>query len=51
MYQRKKRELDPMLKVLNQLGEVEGIAESADVKAFTETIGNIKNLRVRPKKL
>jgi DNA-binding transcriptional regulator GbsR (MarR family) len=42
MYQRKKRELDPMLKVLNQLGEVEGIAESADVKAFTETIGNIK---------
>lgn len=42
MYQRKKRELDPMVKVLNQLSEVEGDKNDADVKAFTETIGNIK---------
>ncbi|GEO09788.1 GbsR/MarR family transcriptional regulator [Segetibacter aerophilus] len=42
MYQRKKRELDPMVKVLNQLSEVEADKQDADVKAFTETIGNIK---------
>ena len=42
MYQRKKRELDPMVKVLNQLSEVEGDKNNPDVKAFTETIGNIK---------
>lgn len=42
MYQRKKRELDPMLKVLNQLSEMEGDKADADVKAFTETVGNIK---------
>jgi hypothetical protein len=42
MYQRKKRELDPMVKVLNQLSTVEGDKNDADVKAFTETIGNIK---------
>lgn len=42
MYQRKKRELDPMVKVLNQLSTVEPDENDADVKAFTETIGNIK---------
>ena len=42
MYQRKKRELDPMVKVLNQLSEVEGDKQDANVKAFTEAIGNIK---------
>src|SRR5438128_11457262 len=42
MYQRKKRELDPMVKVLNQLSEVEGDKQDVQVKAFTETIGNIK---------
>ena len=42
MYQRKKRELDPMVKVINQLSEVEGDKQDEDVKAFTETIGNIK---------
>jgi DNA-binding transcriptional regulator GbsR (MarR family) len=42
MYQRKKRELDPMLKVLNQLSEIEGDKKDAEVKAFTETVSNIK---------
>ena len=42
MYQRKKRELDPMIKTLNQLAEVEGDKRNPDVKAFTETVANIK---------
>jgi len=42
MYQRKKRELDPMVKVLNQLSEVEGDKRTAEVKAFTETVNNIR---------
>jgi DNA-binding transcriptional regulator GbsR (MarR family) len=42
MYQRKKRELDPMVKVLNQLGAVEGDKQDKELKAFTEAIGNIK---------
>lgn len=42
MAQRKKRELDPMLKVLNQLQEVEGDKKDPHIKAFTETIGNIR---------
>jgi DNA-binding transcriptional regulator GbsR (MarR family) len=42
MYQRKKRELDPMVKVLNQLSEIEGDKRNSDVKAFTETVENIK---------
>jgi DNA-binding transcriptional regulator GbsR (MarR family) len=42
MYQRKKRELDPMLKTLNQLADIEGDKRNPEVKAFTETIGNIK---------
>ncbi|MDQ6813967.1 MAG: transcriptional regulator [Bacteroidota bacterium] len=42
MYQRKKRELDPMLKVLNQLSEIEGDQQDANLIAFNEAIGNIK---------
>ncbi len=42
MYQRKKRELDPMVKVLNQLSEVKGDADNAELKAFTDTVSNIK---------
>lgn len=42
MYQRKKRELDPMLKVLNQLSDIEGDKRNAEVKAFTDTVENIK---------
>jgi DNA-binding transcriptional regulator GbsR (MarR family) len=42
MQQRKKRELDPMVKVLNQLSNVEEDKKDPDVKAFTDTIANIK---------
>jgi DNA-binding transcriptional regulator GbsR (MarR family) len=43
MYQRKKRELDPMIKTLERIGNVEGDKRNADVKAFTETVSNIQN--------
>ena len=49
MYQRKKRELDPMLKVLNQL-HVEGDKRNADVKAFTETVDEIKKFAAQAEK-
>jgi DNA-binding transcriptional regulator GbsR (MarR family) len=42
MQQRKKRELDPMVKVLNQLGNVEEDKKDPEVKAFTDAIANIK---------
>ncbi|MDB5191565.1 MAG: transcriptional regulator [Segetibacter sp.] len=42
MYQRKKRELDPMVKVLNQLSTVDGDKKNEDVKAFVDTVTNIK---------
>ena len=42
MYQRKKRELDPMLKVLNQLSDIDGDKRNAEVKAFTESNESIK---------
>lgn len=40
--ERKKRELDPMLKVLDQLSEVEGDKKDKEVKAFTDTMNNLK---------
>ncbi len=42
MAQRKKRELDPMLKVLNQLTEIEGDKKDPEIKGFTDTIGSIR---------
>lgn len=42
MQQRKKRELDPMLKVLSQISKVEEDKNNPDVKAFTQTVDNIK---------
>lgn len=42
MYQRKKRELDPMLKVLSQLNKIEGDKRNSEIKAFTDTIANIQ---------
>ncbi|MBG9375506.1 transcriptional regulator [Panacibacter sp. DH6] len=42
MYQRKKRELDPMVKVLNQLSDIEGDKRNPEVKAFSETVDNLK---------
>lgn len=42
MQQRKKRELDPMLKVLAQINNVEEDKKDPEVKAFTQTVDNIK---------
>jgi DNA-binding transcriptional regulator GbsR (MarR family) len=42
MYQRKKRELDPMLQVLGKLSDIEGDKRNSEVKAFTETIAGIQ---------
>ena len=40
--ERKKRELDPMLKLLDQLENVEGDKKDKNVKQFTDTINGIK---------
>ena len=42
--ERKKRELDPMLKLLDQLEKVEGDKRDKNIKTFVETIGGIKRL-------
>jgi DNA-binding transcriptional regulator GbsR (MarR family) len=42
MYERKKRELDPMVKVLNTISNLEGDKKDPEVKAFTEAVENIK---------
>lgn len=41
-YQRKKRELDPMINVLNELGDIEGDKKDKELKQFTDTVANIK---------
>ena len=41
-YQRKKRELDPMLKVLGQISDVEGNKNDADIKTFTTVVADIQ---------
>lgn len=40
--ERKKRELDPMLKLLAQLEDVDGDKKDKDVKQFTDTISGIR---------
>ncbi len=40
--ERKKRELDPMLRLFDQLEEVEGDKKDKHVKQFTETVSNIR---------
>jgi DNA-binding transcriptional regulator GbsR (MarR family) len=42
--ERKKRELEPMLQLLDRLEEVEGDKREKDVKTFVETISSIKKL-------
>jgi DNA-binding transcriptional regulator GbsR (MarR family) len=42
--ERKKRELEPMLKLLDQLEEVEGDRRDKSIKSFVDTVGNIKKL-------
>lgn len=40
--ERRRRELDPMLQVLDNLKDIEGDKKDKEVKAFTETIGQIQ---------
>jgi len=42
--ERKKRELEPMLRLLDQLEEVEGDKRDKQVKAFVEMVSGIKKL-------
>ncbi len=42
--ERKKRELDPMLKLLDQLEDVDGDKRDKNVKTFVDTISGIKRL-------
>jgi len=42
--ERKKRELDPMLKLLDQLEEVEGDKRDKNVRTFINTVSGIKRL-------
>lgn len=41
--ERKKRELDPMMKLMDQLSKVDGDKKDKDVKTFVDTINGIKN--------
>lgn len=41
--ERKRRELEPVLKVLNSLKTIDGDKKSPEIKAFTETINNLGN--------
>ncbi len=42
--ERKKRELDPMIKLLSQLENIEGDKKDKDVQQFTQVIGSIKKM-------
>lgn len=48
--ERKKRELDPLIKTLDQLNNVEGDKKDKDVKAFTDTITSIKKFSLQADK-
>jgi DNA-binding transcriptional regulator GbsR (MarR family) len=49
--ERKKRELDPMLKLLDQLAEVEGDKKDKNIKQFVDTVSNIKKLGLQADKM
>ena len=48
--ERKKRELEPMLRLLDQLAEVEGDRKDKQVKSFLDTVNGIKKLGVQADK-
>jgi DNA-binding transcriptional regulator GbsR (MarR family) len=48
--ERKKRELDPMLKLLDQLEDVEGDKRDKHVKTFVDTVSGIKRLGLQADK-
>ncbi len=49
--ERKKRELDPMLKLLGQLENIDGDKKNKEVKQFTEMINSIKKLGTQADKV
>jgi DNA-binding transcriptional regulator GbsR (MarR family) len=49
--ERKKRELDPMLKLLDQLENVDGDKKDKHVKQFTDTIAGIKRFGAQADKM
>ncbi|MEN9571831.1 MAG: hypothetical protein RL172_3062 [Bacteroidota bacterium] len=49
--ERKKRELDPMLKLLAQLEKIDGDRKNPEVKQFVDTVGNIKKLGLQADKM
>ncbi len=49
--ERKKRELDPMLKLLGQLQAVDGDKKDKETKQFVEMIGDIKKLGTQADKV
>ena len=48
--ERKKRELDPMLRLLDQLEDVEGDKRDKHVKTFVDTVSGIKRLGLQADK-
>jgi len=42
--ERRKRELEPMIKVLDQISKVEGDKKDKNIKAFVDQVGDIKKL-------
>jgi len=42
--ERKKRELEPVLKILDQVSQVEGDKKDKNVKAFLDAVGGIKRI-------
>jgi DNA-binding transcriptional regulator GbsR (MarR family) len=50
MKERKKRELDPMIKLLGQLENIEGDKKNEEVQQFTQMIGSIKKLGLQADK-
>ncbi|MFT3979819.1 MAG: MarR family transcriptional regulator [Ferruginibacter sp.] len=48
--ERKKRELDPMIKLLTQLEDVEADKKDKDAQQFVQTIGSIKKLGLQADK-
>jgi DNA-binding transcriptional regulator GbsR (MarR family) len=42
MAMRKKKEIEPMIKILDQVEEVEGDKDDAEIKAFRDSVQNLK---------
>lgn len=50
MRERKKRELDPMIKLLGQLEDIDGDKKDKEVHQFTQVIGSIRKLGMQADK-